>query len=450
MNAPFITTKNLYLQKEFPEESEKWLRVLYGAAADETLLCGVWTNPVLRKGFLVTDKALRWYVTTNGEKVHGALLKDVNPTVDFAIMPALTAETASAIGAKTLAEELSRLEMTADGRTFTFFMKGLTEDKGKTLCDILKFGYMQGEALQADVSTLTKTMPLLALRNFCDGDLNLLSSLADKMLGIAKTNVDTATTGQKADSQAKTTDDGASDKNTSQTAQTDESATNNDTATTDSNPAARTETIVTAQKTERTFGEKASSVLLSVLDVCASLVFIAAVVIAIKPQILPFAENKTIPTTFNYFEKIGNYVLKVEVAEQISPRLEIWRNMFVAIGLIFYSIFKLIVLLCSKNSGQKIVSALLLIMTLLACFLVTNKFLLFIAFCLLIYFAFQYSCGIHTKCIFAKLIIICILGCSGYICLSILTDDKALESYRIIVENVAAIKDSLYLRINWW
>ena len=440
MTVPFITTKHLYLQKDFPAETEKWLRILYGAAADERLLCAVWTNPVLRKGFLVTDKALRWYVTANGEKVHGALLKDVSPRVDFSISPALSAETASAIGKRTLAEELSRLEMIADGRTFTFFVQGLTEEKGKTLCDILKFAYMQGEIPQTDLAAFVKPMPLLFFRNGCDGFLNLLSSFADKILGIAKTN-------NKDKSKIQTEAEKAETGSSASEAEADKKV-----AVQEESPSPdKSETLVTVPK-KQTFADSLRKFFLSLLDVCASLIFVAMVVIAIKPQILPFVEEADLPKHFVRIEKIGNYILQVDATLQsLSKKAIMWKNIVIVIGLAIYTVLKMIVLLFSKNTGRKIVSALLVAITLLACFLMTSKFLLFIAFCFLIYLAFEYSCGFHTRGIIAKLIILFILSSALYIAFSIRADPAASESYEIIMQNLGIIKNSLALfkYINW-
>ncbi|MBR4464644.1 MAG: oligosaccharide repeat unit polymerase [Treponema sp.] len=440
MTVPFITTKHLYLQKDFPAETEKWLRILYGAAADETLLCAVWTNPVLRKGFLVTDKALRWYVTANGEKVHGALLKDVSPRVDFSISPALSADTASAIGAKTLAEELSRLEIKADDRIFTFFVKGLTEEKGKTLCDILKFAYMQGEIPQTDLAAFVKPMPLLSFRNGCDGFLNLLSSFADKILGIAKTN-------NKDKSKIQTEAEKAETGSSASEAEADKKV-----AVQEESPSPdKSETLVTVAK-KQTFADSLRKFFLSLLDVCASLIFVAMVVIAIKPQILPFVEEADLPKHFVRIEKIGNYILQVDATLQsLSKKAIMWKNIVIVIGLAIYTVLKMIVLLFSKNTGRKIVSALLVAITLLACFLMTSKFLLFIAFCFLIYLAFEYSCGFHTRGIIAKLIILFILSSALYIAFSIRADPAASESYEIIMQNLGIIKNSLALfkYINW-
>ncbi len=448
MATAYITTKNLYLQKEFTNESEKRLRMLYGAAEDETLLCGVWTNPLLRKGFLVTDKALRWYITANGEKIHGALLKDVSPVLDFSINPALSADTASAIGAKTLAEELSRLEIKADDRIFTFFVKGLTEEKGKTLCDILKFAYMQGEIPQTDLVSFVKPMPLLSFRNGCDGFLNLLSSFADKILGIAKANNKDKS---KIQTEAEKAETGSS-ASEAETGNAEEAGKTDDTnARKEVSSPAQSETLVTVPK-KQTFADSLRKFFLSLLDVCASLIFVAMVVIAIKPQILPFVEEADLPKHFVRIEKIGNYILQVDATLQsLSKKAIMWKNIVIVIGLAIYTALKIIVLLFSKNTGRKIVSALLVAITLLACFLMTSKFLLFIAFCFLIYLAFEYSCGFHTRGIIAKLIILFILSSALYIVFSIRADPAASESYEIIMQNLGTIKNSLALfkYINW-
>lgn len=452
MTVPFITTKHLYLQKDFPAETEKWLRILYGAAADERLLCAVWTNPVLRKGFLVTDKALRWYVTANGEKVHGALLKDVSPRVDFSISPALSAETASAIGKRTLAEELSRLEMIADGRTFTFFVKGLTEEKGKTLCDILKFAYMQGEIPQTDLAAFVKAMPLLSFRNMCDGDLNLLSSFADKILGIAKTN----------EKDEKNSRESANDETSGSASASESSDRTEDASKTDNMAASKeenasptqTETIVTALQNEPAFADSLQGFLLTVLDVCASLVFVATIVVILKPELLnKFVDVKSI---FNdVFGKKDSVFWKfsdfINFVRQCEARLSTIHHGVVSFGLILFFLLKMLTVFVGKTVGRKIIPILMVIMTLLAVFLAVDKFLLFLPFCLLLYFAFEYSLGLRTKSIIIKLLILLILGVAMYISAHILLISGNIEIYANIIQELKAIGNTLRIKgIKFW
>ena len=434
MPSPLITIKNLYLQKDFPEETKKWLRALYGTPADEEFLCAVWTNPILRKGFLLTDKALRWYVTADGKKLHGSLLKDVSQNTNFTI---------------TKADELLRLEITADKQTYTFFITALTEEKGTNLCDVLKFGYGQNEIPQTDLNMLIKSMSFLNFRNLCDGALNKIAlytdkignitkRLAKKILGLMKTSTRKCTT--QAETEAGHTE------NTNEPKITD---------TIESERTSATKTNITVQK-GTSFGERILFILLNTLDICASLVFLAAIIIILKPELLQrFVDTDSILKTLSenqnsIFWKIGDFTKALK--ESYDSQLGNLQHGFVGISLIVYATFKLIVLIGLKTNKQKIVSTLLVGISLFAVFLVVDRFALFIPFCLLAYLAFEYSCGIQTKSILIKLLIIFILTCSGYITSGILADPKALESYHVILEKLAVIKDSLRLRnrIIWW
>ncbi len=98
------------------------------------------------------------------------------------------------------------------------------------------------------------------------------------------------------------------------------------------------------------------------------------------------------------------------------------RNLFITAALVLFSLFKLFVALHSKNSGRKIVSVLMIAMSILACSLVADKFLIFIAFCLLIYISFEYSCGLRTKIVFTKLLTVVELAVIGYIVTHIVLD----------------------------
>ena len=151
----------------------------------------------------------------------------------------------------------------------------------------------------------------------------------------------------------------------------------------------------------------------------------AAIIIILKPELLQrFVDTDSILKTLfenqnSIFWKIGDFTKALK--ESYDSQLGNLQHGFVGISLF-------------------------------AVFLVVDRFALFIPFCLLAYLAFEYSCGIQTKSILIKLLIIFILTCSGYITSGILADPKALESYHIILEKLAVIKDSLRLRnrIIWW
>lgn len=50
--------KQLYIQCEFKDYSEKQIRNLYKINPSHKILSGIWTGPILRKGFVITDNGL--------------------------------------------------------------------------------------------------------------------------------------------------------------------------------------------------------------------------------------------------------------------------------------------------------------------------------------------------------------------------------------------------------
>lgn len=384
MEAPLIATKNLYLQKTFATNSAQWIKSLLGAAADETLLCAVWISPILRYGFVISDKAVRWRLPADEKPVTGFVLKQLSPQAEFRIH-----EEGSML----------RLEIASADTTFSFFFSALAIEKGTTLCDILRYGFAQGTVPQTDLGVLVKNMPFVAVRNVFDGVLNKLVALSEKLKHKPK---------QKAESAKAAAD------------------TNEETAkpVSDEPPANAAESY--KKRRRKALKEKAAFVVLSFIDVLASLLFIAAVVIAIKPELLPFAnykfcEDSIFAEAFSwkgeYFKLIAIYRPGVNEAA-----LLVWRNLLITAALVLFSLFKLFVALHSKNSGRKIVSVLMIAMSILACSLVADKFLIFIAFCLLIYISFEYSCGLRTKIVFTKLLTVVELAVIGYIVAHIVLD----------------------------
>lgn len=155
------------------------------------------------------------------------------------------------------------------------------------------------------------------------------------------------------------------------------------------------------------------TIALVLLGVIASLVFIAAIVIALKPDLLRGNVNATEKSYFVIFKRIGNILMKIETKE-VSP-ITAAQAFFVGLGLIIFGILKIIVLLLAKSGSKKIVSALTLTMTYFACFMMSDKFLLFSIFILLLYLTFDYSCGLSTRAVFIKLGVVVISAIVIYI-----------------------------------
>ncbi|MBR0497446.1 MAG: hypothetical protein IJJ71_14910, partial [Treponema sp.] len=173
--------KNIYLQRKFPSSTEKQIVSFFGLSGDENLLCGIWTSPLFRNGFVITDAALYWFFNTDDGIKTGEIKKESASNIQFEISPHISSENSGTSLANSVAEECSKLEIHSGERTETFYITGLTELKGKTLCDILKFGFTQNSLPQIDLGELVKEMPLVPLRNFSDKILNVGDAIEEKL-----------------------------------------------------------------------------------------------------------------------------------------------------------------------------------------------------------------------------------------------------------------------------
>ncbi len=155
------------------------------------------------------------------------------------------------------------------------------------------------------------------------------------------------------------------------------------------------------------------TIALSLLDIIASLVFIAAIAIAIKPGLLAGKLNAPAASYHVIFEKIGNTLMKIETTTISQPSAA--QMFFVGLGLVIFGVLKIAVILAAKSGTKKTVSALTLAMIYFACFMVSDKFLLFTIFILLLYFTFSYSCGFSTPVVLTKFGVVIVAAIAIYI-----------------------------------
>lgn len=94
------------------------------------------------------------------------------------------------------------------------------------------------------------------------------------------------------------------------------------------------------------------------------------------------------------------------------------------ITFVLYVFYKLIFALVNSKHFNKIVSVLLLAMTLVSVLLLRDKFLIFLIFYILLFFAFQFSCSINFKTSRVKCAIILILSFAFYIILLCIFSDS--------------------------
>lgn len=420
-----IKMKNIYLQRKFPSSTEKQIVSFFGLSGDENLLCGIWTSPIFRNGFVITDAALYWFFNTDDGIKTGEIKKESASNIQFEISPHISSENSGTSLANSVAEECSKLEIRSDNRNETFYITGLTEQKGKTFCDILKFGFTQNSLPQIDLGELVKEMPLVPLRNFSDKILNVGDAIEEKFSDlkdyIAKgfyeiTHIkfvrirNTEKTEQKAYSTKKDSENDfvfeeEADSKTQKTNQDFEESSKTSESNTDFQESVNDEDSSTSEEKQTPVKKHgaAFSFLLNFLDICASLFFIAGIVVILKPELI----------TEHGFQDT-----------QIQG--------FGTIAIATYTLLKSIVAFYSKRVYRKILPIILIIVSILAYIMFTYSFgiyqdankspiyIPFIAssliFALLSYFAFEYSCGYRSKTLLKKIIAIVILGFIIYVC----------------------------------
>lgn len=185
-----------------------------------------------------------------------------------------------------------------------------------------------------------------------------------------------------------------------------------------------------AQSTEKEAKtQKALSPLAHIFDVVASLCFLFALVIALKPELLQSLATKNFlshvkPATLLYEINL------LEFVKQIEKEILSWRNLFVTIGIVFFALFKLVTIFKSK-APIKIVPILLLALSLLTCFIVKYHLILFLVFIILLYLAFEFSCSFNWKTIWRKSIIISILFLAEYFVIHFIMIEGLLKQFAI-------------------
>lgn len=107
------------------------------------------------------------------------------------------------------------------------------------------------------------------------------------------------------------------------------------------------------------------------------------------------------------------------------------RNFFVTVSLSVFLLLKILAVVLSQGT-KRFVALIMLSLTLLSCLLISDKFLLFITFCLLLNIGFQMLCGFQSKTIRDKLIWLLVLTLVCYVVVHILQ----LDEMRNILSNI--------------
>lgn len=141
-----------------------------------------------------------------------------------------------------------------------------------------------------------------------------------------------------------------------------------------------------------------------------------------------FPENSKILVFIN---SIGEPLNLSELAENYPSFLAAFLGI-----LIIYFVFKLIFSFFITKSPQKLLSALLVFIGILTVSLVLDKFILFLMFYILLYFAHQLSCKIAPKTAAIKLGTIILLNIILYVTLHFAFNTELLESLKSILQTL--------------
>ena len=193
---------------------------------------------------------------------------------------------------------------------------------------------------------------------------------------------------------------------------------------------------------------------LSLLDFLASVLFLSAVVIAVKPELLsPLVNNsmEKIPRVAQTINRAGKYFLQITVREKISDwRIVTVRNCFVLAFLAVYAGLKSAVIVHSARTIHKIMPFLLVSLSLASCALIADKFLLFVLFTLLLFASFEYSIGLSTKKIAKKLVKILINELLLYIIAHLAETKTFREGLYLVALGIAQASKNLFFPVQLW
>lgn len=189
-------------------------------------------------------------------------------------------------------------------------------------------------------------------------------------------------------------------------------------------------------------------------DVLASLAFVAAVITAVKPELLAGGSFERMSSKVT--ENIGGMLLQVTLVQRPPEDVMALRNVWVTVFFACYTLLKVAVISLSK-SGKKIVALLMLLLILLSCFLVADKFLLFLVFCVLLYVSFELLCEFSGGSVRVKLLLLALVTACLYIVSHILLVESARaafsaigSAFRGLGAAFAGLFRQLSLPVLWW
>lgn len=436
MNGKSIAYNGLYFQTEFSDNSEAALRKSFCIERNEKIFFALYLSPVKRSGFIFSDKALHWNFSGGGvipKTAKGKLKASFDQFIDE--------------------DDRKFCKITLSGKEL--LIRKINDGQAQKLLELIKSTFDNQKIPDSEELIDAKPLPLLNARGGLDAVFLFTDSLSKKFSAVMNGDEGANAAEEAQEGNAEAADNsfaeesGAEEK-TEEEEQDEDAVGEFQSAEEPENQEAKKEQGG-ASEGYKTFGELSLLAFLTILEIAASLIFIAAIVIALKPELLKGNPYETIYKYTSFAEKIGTTLIKVKILDMSSnlgndelQKILILKNCLCGAALIVFGLLKILIFLLAKNKGQKIISALTLAMTFLACFMLSDKFLLFLIFILLLHICFGYSCRFPTNLIFTKLAVVMIAATAIYVAVVFALDSNLVKAAEKIFTALE------FKSICWW
>lgn len=410
----------IYLQKDFEKNTEIRIKRRYGINQQETIFCGIWIKKFSRQGFVLTNKALYWDFKLDSEKNYDNVVKETGEQVFFSIYDGIVENR------EQFQEDFfSKLEIKTTNETKVIYFNRLNENQKQTLTDLLNFGFNHNELPQRDLSPSMILKQNSKLQNVFDGIRNGIYSCKKNILGkicLIKDSIKKRQTQYKNTKQLKK----------------------------ELRLKTKEEKIKLKEeqlKNQQIRKEKLFSIIFAnFCDVLASLIFIAAIVIALKPELLGnsfYYEPRKI--TKDVID-IAGHLFNFSITEKISSEILFIRNFWITVFMLGFVVLKFLVIV-TKKSLSKVATLLLLCLTLLSTYLLSENFLIFVLFSLILYICFEILCNFSRTTIITKCILLVIVSCNLYFLAHVLFFPGVREIIQTLASNFGLLWSQLSLPI---
>ena len=399
--------KRFYFQNKFSKSSEIIVKKLFNISDDDSLLLAVWTgnihNQGLReRGFVFTKKAFAWYFPVIVESGNAMETRERSKR-DFEFLS--REDTKFNLVFTKSDNGLNELHLKTESETFIFqftesFPKESLEELEKIIRDYFT-GYFDEKKYDERAGKDYWRVVLYAVPDF-------LSRLGDKIENTCKNFWNNLK--EKVRWEGKASSEKKENKSSEQ-----------------NNLCRKDNAII--------------SFLRHCFDLLADLIFTAAVVVLVKPEILQ---------SNSYYKLFKADGIRLEIFMNLRPELGhealMKRNLIVTTFFAVFLILKLLVILTNKNA-KKIVPLLLIIILGVSSILIPINFTIFLLLALLILLTLQFSMDFSAAVIKRKVWFFLVFSFSMYVGVHILFDEKLQES---LCEELLGFFNALRFPAKWW